>query len=274
MNAAKKGYIYEFKTGYLQREIRMELKVAGGTDNGLRNPFEKGFAAGRLVKIDGDYIKPAELTDENLYIIAQTDDTLRGEPKDYNYPERHSYLPNLILKNTDEFKTVALYKVVDKTDLKAFKIAEPVDILTGIKGSDGFKVAPATFILNEVGINSYVVEGTAPYITTPIVSGNPAGNYLYLKLVNKDLDTGAKFAARLTKIKDTDIVYKRISDIGENAINKSTIVTEIGEGPNGGIEVEACINDTKMLAIEVMWENNVFTRYTFDLTNLAKEAAV
>lgn len=273
MNAAKKGYIYEFKTGYLQREIRMELKVTGGTDNGLRNPFEKGFAAGRLVKIDGDYIKPAELTDENLYIIAQTDDTLRGEPKDYNYPERQSYLPNLILKNTDEFKTVALYKVVDKTDLKAFKIAEPVDVLTGIKGSDGFKVAPATFILNEVGINSYVVEGTAPYITTPIVSGNPAGNYLYLKLVNKDLDTGAKFAARLTKIKDTDIVYKRISDIGENTITKSAIVTEIGEGPNGGIEVEACINDTKMLVIEVMWENNVFTRYTFDLTNLAKEAA-
>ena len=35
MNAAKTGFVAEFKTAYLQREIRMEAAVQNGTDVGL-----------------------------------------------------------------------------------------------------------------------------------------------------------------------------------------------------------------------------------------------
>ena len=64
MNAAKTGFIAKFKTAYLQREIRVEATVVGGTDVGLRDAnigaaaiaqlaaTRKGYAPGRLVVYD------------------------------------------------------------------------------------------------------------------------------------------------------------------------------------------------------------------------------
>lgn len=134
MNAAKTGFIAEFKTGYLQREIRVEATVVGGTDAGLRDSTKTGFAPGRLVVLtDGNAITAAQnVTATSIgtatHIIAQSDDTIRDLPEDYNYTERYSTLPNLICKNTGvqgnagEAKTVALYKIVNPDDIKIINL--------------------------------------------------------------------------------------------------------------------------------------------------------
>lgn len=255
MIAAKSGYIAEFITGYLQREVRMELKVADGIDSGLRDPFVRGIAVGRLAKVDGGYLKPAANLTEAEYIVAQSDDTVRNEPRDYNYPERYSTLPNLIVKNSEEVKTVALYKLVNKDDVKLVKISEPVEI----ESSD------AQFLLT--GINQFKVVGVAPYVAVPTVSGNVAGNYLRFKFVNADITTAAAFNAALTGVLDSAIVYKRVNAIDENTETKTTIAGEIGE--NGGIEVEVNVTGSKELIFEIMWEAGKFTKYVFDLSELA-----
>lgn len=134
MNAAKTGFIAEFKTGYLQREIRVEATVVGGTDAGLRDSSKTGFAPGRLVVLTGgNAITAAQnVTATSIgnatHIIAQSDDTIRDLPEDYNYTERYSTLPNLICKNTGvvgnvgEAKTVALYKIVNPDDIKIINL--------------------------------------------------------------------------------------------------------------------------------------------------------
>ena len=125
MNAAKTGYVAEFVTGYLQREIRLEATVAGGTDAGLRDASKTGYAPGRLVHYENGAITApvgANLANRNFgnanYIIAQSDDTIRDVPEDYNYTEKYSTLPNLICKNSAEKKTVAVYKIVNFDDIK------------------------------------------------------------------------------------------------------------------------------------------------------------
>lgn len=134
MNAAKTGYIAEFKTGYLQREIRLEAQVIGGTDTGLRDANKVGYAPGRLVKktvVNGviRFVAPSNVTATSIgdatHIIAQSDATIRDLPEDYNYVERYSTLPDLICKNTGasadaagEAKTVAVYAIVNADDIK------------------------------------------------------------------------------------------------------------------------------------------------------------
>lgn len=141
MNAAKTGFIAKFKTAYLQREIRVEATVVGGTDVGLRDAdigtaaiaqlaaTRKGYAPGRLVVYNnGAITAPENVTATSIgtatHIIAQSDDTIRDLPEDYNYTEQYSTLPNLICKNTGttgaagEKKTVALYKIVNKDDIE------------------------------------------------------------------------------------------------------------------------------------------------------------
>lgn len=123
MNAAKTGFIAEFVTGYLQREIRVEATVAGGTDKGLRTPDKVGYAPGRLVKFaNGAITLPTGVSATSIgdatHIIAQSDDTIRDLPEDYNYTEQYSTLPNLICKNSTDKKTVALYKIVNPDDIK------------------------------------------------------------------------------------------------------------------------------------------------------------
>lgn len=130
MNAAKTGFIAEFKTGYLQREIRVLAKVSGGTDTGLRDSSKTGYAVGRLVKLDpadNTFKAPTGVSATSIgtatHIIAQSDDTIRELPEDYNYTERYSTLPNLICKNstTDE-KTVAVYKIVNVDDINIINL--------------------------------------------------------------------------------------------------------------------------------------------------------
>ena len=270
MNAAKKGYVAEFVTGYLQREIRELVKVIGGTDQGLRNPDALGIAVGRLVRLEDGAISPVNTLSTATHIVAQSDDTIRENPEDYNYQERYSNLPNLIVKNSAEEKTVALYKIVNKDDVKLIKIAEPVDILTATNVGGTFTAGPATFRLVQQGINRYKVLGTAPYVASPIVSGNPAGNYIYLKLVNELIKTAAAFNAALAGVDNETIVYKRISGLPtDNTETKSTIASEIGS--NAGIECELCVNDTQEIEVDVMWEANVFSHYIFDLSELNME---
>lgn len=127
MNAAKTGIVAEFVTGYLQREIRLEATVAGGTDKGLRDATKLGYAPGRLVKYaDGAITAPTGVTATSIgdatHIIAQSDDTIRDLPEDYNYVENYSTLPNLICKNSTDKKTVALYKIVNADDIKLINL--------------------------------------------------------------------------------------------------------------------------------------------------------
>lgn len=132
MTAAKSGIIAEFETGYLQREIRLIATVTGGSDTGLRDSSKTGFAVGRLVEVTntaGEYAIKVPTTAPSAtsigtatHIIAQSDDTIRDEPSDYNEMERYSSLPNLICKNSTTKKTVALYKIVNPDDIKLINL--------------------------------------------------------------------------------------------------------------------------------------------------------
>lgn len=136
MIAAKEGFIAEFQTGYLQREIRVIAKVSDGKDKGLRDGA-LGIAVGRLVTVTGGPgdgtdekpltitpVKGVSLTDIKgaTHIIAQSDSTIRDVPEDYNYPERYSTLPNLIVANSTTGKTVALYKITNPDDVKVIAL--------------------------------------------------------------------------------------------------------------------------------------------------------
>lgn len=132
MTAAKSGIIAEFETAYLQREIRLVATVAGGTDKGVRNEKAVGYAVGRLVVVTGNgsgtnaspvaITAPTDVTATSIgnatHIIAQSDDTTRDEPSDYNEMEKYSSLPNLVCKNSTTGKTVAVYKIVNPDDIK------------------------------------------------------------------------------------------------------------------------------------------------------------
>lgn len=130
MHAAKSGIIAEFETGYLQREIRVLATVAGGTDKGLRDATVEGYATGRLVKVTGVGDEKVITAPENVtttsigdatHIIAQSDDTIR-EGEFAADIERGSCRPNLIVKNSDEKKTVALFKIINVDDIKLVNI--------------------------------------------------------------------------------------------------------------------------------------------------------
>lgn len=132
MTAAKSGIIAEFETAYLQREIRLVATVAGGTDKGVRNKEVVGYAVGRLVVVTGNgsgtnaspvaITAPTGVTATSIgnatHIIAQSDDTTRDEPSDYNEMEKYSSLPNLVCKNSTTGKTVAVYKITNPDDIK------------------------------------------------------------------------------------------------------------------------------------------------------------
>ena len=132
MNAAKTGFVAEFVTGYLQRELRLTATVAGGTDTGLRVPTNIGYAVGRLVRITGNTDEdravgaPEGVTATSIgnatHIIAQSDATVRDVPEDYNYTERYSTLPDLICKNSNTKKTIAVYKIVNADDIKIINL--------------------------------------------------------------------------------------------------------------------------------------------------------
>lgn len=130
MRAAKTGYVAEFETGYLQREIRLQATVAGGTDTGLRDSTAVGYGVGRLVKItktNGKFAvtAPAGVTANSIgdatHIIAQSDDSIR-EGEFAGNVEKYSTLPNLIVKNSTTEKTIAVYKIVNPDDIKIISL--------------------------------------------------------------------------------------------------------------------------------------------------------
>lgn len=280
MNAIKSGYRAEFQTAYLQREIRLLATVAGGIDAGLRNPDDIGYGVGRLVKITGStdadraIVAATGVTDTSIgdatHIIAQSDDTIREVPSDYNYPERYTTMPNLVCKNSVEPKTVAVYKIVNADDVKLVKISEPVTIETAANVSGTFTVGAATFRVVPTGVNSYKVLGTAAPETTPIVPGNPAGNYIYIKLVNEKYATDATKGNYATAVTTAGVTYKRISALGTHELDRSAIASEINS--NKGIECEICVDGSKEITLQVIWEGDEFSTYTFDLSNLTMEA--
>ena len=143
------GYLAQFKTGYLQREIPLhQAKVAGGIDVSKHDSSVTGYAVGRLVKItnDGDdtysiaapttgvgaigsadtaaqvATKVAAGTGDATHIIAQSDNSLRNFPEDYIPTEKYTTLYDGILKNTTADKMVAVYKIVNADDIKLINV--------------------------------------------------------------------------------------------------------------------------------------------------------
>ena len=133
MNAAKTGIVAEFETGYLQRAIRIQATVAGGTDSGLRVSTDKGYAPRRLVQITNTAgvlaiaapttAPTATSIGSATHIIAQTDDSIREMPEDRGYPEKLTTMPNNIVKNSATAKTVAVYKIVNADDIKLINLS-------------------------------------------------------------------------------------------------------------------------------------------------------
>lgn len=280
MNAIKSGYKAEFQTAYLQREIRLLATVAGGIDSGLRNPEDIGYGVGRLVKITGStdtdraVVAATGVTNTSIgdatHIIAQSDDTVRELPSDYNYPERYTTLGNLICKNSATPKTIAVYKIVNADDIKIVKISEPVVVKTANNVGGTFTVGAATYQIVQTGINSYKVVGEAPYESSPIVAGNPAGNYIYLKLVNSKYDTDETKGKYASVVTTSGVTYRRISALSTHELDRSAIASEISS--NKGIECEICVDGSKEIILQVIWEGDEFSTYTFDLSNLTMEA--
>lgn len=125
------GKLARFKIGYLQKEIILhQAKVVGGTDASVHNAANLGFLVGRVVKVtkgtDGIYTiaQPDNTTtDENIlatgnYIIAQSDNSMRGVPADAIPTETYSSRYDGIVKNDAEGKAVAVYKIVNKDDIE------------------------------------------------------------------------------------------------------------------------------------------------------------
>ena len=131
---SRKGLIAEFKTGYLQREIMLhQCVVNAGTDESVYDATKKGYIVGRIVKItesNGIYTiaSPADTTDplaDGTHIIAQSDNTLRSVPEDYIPTEKYTSRYDGIVKNSansTDYKPVAVYKIVNKDDIKLVDI--------------------------------------------------------------------------------------------------------------------------------------------------------
>lgn len=144
--AAKSGFIADFKTGYLQRALILpQAAVTGGTDEA--HDGTEGFATGRLVKITYSNGLPilqapssvsATSIGDATHIVAQSDDSLRNFPADRIPVERYTTRSRGILANTldaianvdatdiDQWKSVAVYKIVDADDIKIIPVKPAV----------------------------------------------------------------------------------------------------------------------------------------------------
>ena len=106
-----------FRTAYLQREVPEDAIVLGD------------MVVGEMVEVDAAtdvlpavYSKLKATTvsaaiEEASHIIAQSDDSIR-EDQVCGDPEKYSSLPNLVCKNSEEKKTIAVYKIVDPDDIQ------------------------------------------------------------------------------------------------------------------------------------------------------------
>lgn len=130
------GKIARFKTGYLQREIILhQAKVTAGTD-ASKHSDNLGFLVGRIVTVTKDaqgiytVTMPADTTDANVitgsnkYIIAQSDNSMRGTPEDCIPTDRYDSRYDGIVKNTTgtDTKAVAVYKIVNTDDIELIEL--------------------------------------------------------------------------------------------------------------------------------------------------------
>ena len=130
------GKIARFKTGYLQREIILhQAKVTAGTDASIHGD-NLGFLVGRIVTVTKDaqgiytVTMPADTTDANVitgsnkYIIAQSDNSMRGTPEDCIPTDRYDSRYDGIVKNTTgtDTKAVAVYKIVNTDDIELIEL--------------------------------------------------------------------------------------------------------------------------------------------------------
>lgn len=259
MNAAKNGIIAEFITGYLQREIIKEFKVAGGTDAGLRDGTF-GIAPGRLVKVTGgDTLVPATNLTDAEYILAQSDDTVRDMPEDYNYQENYSTLPNLVVKNSATLKTVAVYKIVNKDDIKLIYLGVPTVVTTGSVSGTTFTAGLTPFFFVPTGASSYDAKGTIPYEDANADLGLPAGNRITFKLANTDITAKTDLpTGDICKIYDADGTVR--------AYTKDAFETD------GSVIVCHNVVAGEVVKIEIAWKAGVTTEYFIDLTKAQMEA--
>lgn len=92
-----------FKTGWLQREIVLEAKVS------------EDLVVGALCTLTEDTLAGAEDVATATHIVAQSDMTLGYghipvELRDYKYDPK-------LVKSDEETKKVALFRIVDPTDV-------------------------------------------------------------------------------------------------------------------------------------------------------------
>ena len=131
--ANRTGKIARFKTGYLQREIILhQAKVSGGTDASIHSGTA-GFLVGRIVKVtpgaNGIFTiaSPADVSNplaDGNYIIAQSDNSMRGTPEDCIPTDKYNSRYDGIVKNTagTDTKAVAVYKIVNTDDIELIEL--------------------------------------------------------------------------------------------------------------------------------------------------------
>ena len=145
----KIGYLADFKTAYLQVALPLhQATVAGGIDASKYDPSVLGFAVRRLVKItndgDGTYtivapttgvgsiveddtqaevaVKVAAGLGDATHIISQSDNSIRNTPEDHIPTDKYTTLYDGIVKNTNEDKMVAVFKIVNTDDIKLINV--------------------------------------------------------------------------------------------------------------------------------------------------------
>lgn len=145
----KDGFRAEFNTGYLQIEtVLHQALVKNGIDKSVHDATKTGYGVGRLVKVtkntDGTYTidrpstgvgslgaAPAEdaintaltAADNGIgdatHIIAQSDNTIRDTIDDYVKDEKYD---GIVKNSPTEHKTVAVYKIVNRDDVKLVRV--------------------------------------------------------------------------------------------------------------------------------------------------------
>lgn len=143
------GYLAEFVTGYLQREIILpKATVSEGLDESIYNSSVKGYACHRLVKVTktaedtytiaapdtgvGSLSSSTTAADkvtavaagigDATHIIAQSDNSMRGTPDDYIPTEKFNGRYDGLCKNDASPKAVAVFKIINSDDIKLIDI--------------------------------------------------------------------------------------------------------------------------------------------------------
>lgn len=252
MQAAKRGYVAEFITGYLQREIRIEVKVVGGADEGLRDGA-RGIAVGRLVTLADGAITPAASLAAATHIVAQSDDTIREAAEDYNYTERYSTVPNSVVKNSAVNKTVALYKIVNKDDVKLIDLGAVIAFEPMGFDSTG-TIITETYAVSRVVGSKIEIVGDIHYVETPYSALGLAAGYEFGVVIKNDRITS-------TDQLPTGTIVTVIGDNTRNSYTKNAF-----EADGSLILVANVTPGASKPTLIVKWSEDSEETYIFDLS--------